>query len=216
MFSFVDFLKKRLSEPLPGQKSHLKLAPIKGDEVFRAFEPKEKARKSAVAIILFDDEKLKHNYKVLFTLRSKKLKNHSGQISFPGGVSEQDEEPIITAIREAQEEVGIALNKYNFVGYLSELYVPPSNTIVRPVVFYMDKLVSIEKNKEEVESYFYYPLEFFAEDKNLKVEQWDFNGIVVDVPLWDVKSSVPLWGATAMILSELIELYKEYKYNNSN
>lgn len=201
---FIKFLSERLKKDLPGIKSHKQMAPtIKGD-LYRNFTAKENAFKSAVLILfIIKDEKLL----LLFTLRSNNI-SHSGQISFPGGRFEKNETAVITALRETKEEVGI--NKsIKIIGQLSTLYVPPSKSIIYPVVGFIDYLPKIKINSDEVQEAFTVPFENFLSEKFLKNEIWNIDGKNVNVPFWNIHPT-PLWGASAMILKELIDISQEF------
>ena len=203
-----NFLRKRLNEKLPGLNAQKIMAPVSDNEDFRPFVPRDDAKRSAVLLLLcrVDDE-----LKVLLTLRSDKLNSHRGQISFPGGRKENGERPVETALRETFEEVGIAPDKIEILGRLSDLYIPPSNSIVSPVVGYIGNTGELKINPSEVEEAFYIDIDFLANPGNRKTETWDFDGIKADIPLWDAGKKVPIWGATAMMLSEFFTIYKEFE-----
>lgn len=130
-----------------------------------------------------------------------------------------------TAVRETFEEVGILSNNYEIVGQLSPLVAPPSNSMITPfVAFYnspFDSQIPNDKiiqdliiSQDEVDKAFFVDLDFLSNANNLKIENWDLMGRKLDVPFWDISrvadTQTPLWGATAIILSELIEIYKKY------
>lgn len=208
MHSFITFLEKKVKKSLPGQQAQLKMAPKpvqKGPP--RQLAPPENAYKSSVLILLFPNEN--KELELLLTLRSKDI-DHGGQISLPGGRMEPGETTIETALRETHEEVGISSKKISVLGTLTELYVSHSNNLVTPVAGYMDKKAEVTPNSREVEEIFSVEVESLASKKNLTVENWNLHQYVYKVPYWDVHR-VPLWGATAMILSEFLELYHAFK-----
>ena len=120
---------------------------------------------------------------------------------------EQSETPLAAAIRETKEEVGIEAN--NIIGQLSNLYVPPSKTNITPFIAFTEKVPDLNINKDEVEEAFFYPIDFFLNEENIIIEKWNLHNQIVDVPLWKIHKSTALWGATAMILSEFIDIWKE-------
>ncbi len=203
---FIDFLKDRLNKPLPGIEVQKIMSPVAGKDYFRTFEPSETAQKSAVLALL---SKQGNTLQLVFTLRSNNI-SHSGQISFPGGKYEDFETAEMTALRETREEIGISTDNIILLGRLSGLFVPPSDTIITPVVGYTENISGINLNNNEVEEVFFVPFDKFIGEQNKKNEVWDFNGIDVKVPFWDIHPTTPLWGATAMILMELITLYDEF------
>ncbi len=211
-FGYIEFLNKRLQNELPGISSHIKMAMKVDNHLFRKFNPSPNAKNSSVLILLIGN----YSLSVLLTLRSSKLRHHNHQISFPGGRNEIGESNIDAAIRETYEETAISIDEGQIIGQLSDLYVPPSNSIITPIIASKDKLEIPKANPDEVEEIFTIDLHNLANDNNVKRTYIDIDGYKVDTPYWDVHPKVPLWGATSMILSELVDLYKEwlaiYKY----
>ena len=91
----------------------------------------ESSKKGAVLILLHDGTR---GPEVLITLRSESLRSHSGQPSFPGGALERDEGVVDAALRESEEEVGLQRSSVEILGELPQLFIPPSNFHVTPVV----------------------------------------------------------------------------------
>lgn len=211
MDSFTDYLKNRLEQTLPGRDAQLKMAPEPVvDAPGREMEPPDHARQSSVLVLIYPNEE--YELELLLTLRSSDI-DHGGQISFPGGRSEEGESSVETALREAYEEVGIAPEKVEIVGCLTQLYVSHSNNQVVPVVGYLTEAPELTLDPKEVEEAFSVELDSLLEKKNLTVEDWELRNYQYKVPYWDVHR-VPLWGATAMMLNEFLELYREFKREN--
>lgn len=207
MHKFIEHLSNRLEKPLPGLNAQLRMAPTPlSDGPARELEPPPNAKKSSVLILLFPNEK--ERLELILTLRSRDI-DHGGQISLPGGRSDENETYIETALREAEEEVGIKPESIEILGTLSDLYVSHSNNLVKPVVGYLPGIPKLTPNPAEVEEAFTVEVKSLAAKKNLTVENWDLQKYSYEVPYWDVHE-VPLWGATAMILNELLDLYREY------
>jgi len=95
------------------------------------------------------------------------------------------------------------------IGQLSELYVSHSNNLVTPFVGYTAKRPEFEINPAEVEEVFAVELDSLIHKKNITVEDWNLHSYTYRVPYWDVHE-VPLWGATAMMLNEFLDLYREF------
>lgn len=209
MHSFVDYLKQRLERSLPGLDAQLVMAPEPVDENGppRTLEPPDHARQSSVLILIYPNDE--SGLELLLTLRSSGI-DHGGQISFPGGRSEKGESAVDTALREAREEVGIAPEKVEVIGRLTNLYVNHSNNQVVPVVGYLPEAPDLTLDPYEVEEAFSVELESLVGKKNLTVEDWELKNYKFKVPYWDIHR-VPLWGATAMMLNEFLELYREFK-----
>ena len=100
------------------------------------------------------------------------------------------------------------------VGELSELYVSHSNNLVTPVIGFTNRRPDFNINPAEVEEVFAIELYSLLHKKNITVEDWDLHSYTYRVPYWDIHQ-VPLWGATAMMLNEFLDLYREF-VNNVN
>lgn len=204
-----DFLGDRLKSELPGTKAQIKMAPFNDTERLDKNIPHNNSKKSAVLLLI--NEKLE----LLFTLRSSQLRNHGGQISFPGGRSENEETYEQTALRETEEEIGIPRSKIKLIGRLSCLYVPPSDNVIQPLIGLIDSKTELKISPAEVEEAFYEPIDYFLDENNIKIKQAEYKGKPFSYPYWDVNKKAPIWGATAIIMSEFIHLVNEYRENNS-
>ncbi|MDC1067705.1 CoA pyrophosphatase [Candidatus Kapabacteria bacterium] len=209
--NLIEFLQKRLLNDLPANKSHEKMFPIKDGSPFRQSIPESTAKKSAVLLLLHTIKET-DSLSILFTLRSNKLKKHSNQISFPGGRLDKNESTQDAALRETWEEVGINPNKIDIIGELTEIFVPPSNSIITPFIGFSNSEFELEINPSEVSEAFFTDLNEILNPDIKKTKKIDFKGIgTADVPFYDVHPTVPLWGATAIILSEFIDIASEFK-----
>lgn len=127
---------------------------------------------------------------------------HSGQISFPGGKPEiQDDSLWDTALREAHEEVGLLPSRVEFVRSLSELYVPPSNFLISPFVGFSDTPCDFKPEPTEVNSIIKISLKSLLEKQAVMTKQLASSQKEIEVPTY-VFDDHQVWGATAMILSE--------------
>ncbi|MDD3323223.1 MAG: CoA pyrophosphatase, partial [Paludibacter sp.] len=130
MINFTkEELKQRLSQPLTGKASHLKMATkARLEELARLNGNTQQAKKSAVMLLLFHENE---NLQVIVIRRSNYVGVHAGQIAFPGGRFEESDIDIkTTALREIEEEIGISSDKIELIGRLSDIYVPPSNFLI--------------------------------------------------------------------------------------
>jgi 8-oxo-dGTP pyrophosphatase MutT (NUDIX family) len=203
---FINYLKNINYLDLPGNESHLKLAPKFGEITFRKFKKSKDAKNSSVMILLSGVE----DPKIIFTLRSSKLKHHGGQISFPGGRSDPDESIIQTAIRETFEETGILVEYSDILCLLSQLYVPPSNSFISPVVAYKPEISNYIPNDGEVDEIFFIKINDLLNQSNLKRIIQNIDGFDIETPYWDIHPTTKLWGATSMILKEFLDIYERW------
>ncbi len=199
----VPKLETRLKFDLPGFDSHLKMAPIYKGTQFRNFKPSKDAKNSAVLLLMMPSN---NGFEILFTLRSEKLNSHSGQISFPGGRQDEGESIIETALRETKEEVGINSEKINVIGNLSPLLVPPSNSLITPIVAFSDKITDFILSENEVQEVFTIEFNKFLSSEYFFKETKNINGLDVEVPYWNIHPKTKLWGATAIIMQEFIDI----------
>jgi 8-oxo-dGTP pyrophosphatase MutT (NUDIX family) len=174
-------------------------------EAYRQPKPTDTIRQSAVLIVL--RKNLAQEIEVLLTQRAMHLKHHKGQISFPGGKLEDGESAAFAALRETHEEVGLKLSEEHIVGSLEPLYVFGSYNWVQTFVALSEwkesQKLSIEE--AEVEQAFFVPISHFTDAVNRGEHQMHFAGKDRIVPHWQVpQTNVPLWGATALILNELL------------
>lgn len=159
-------------------------------------------RESAVMLVLHSTQ---HEADLLLTQRAAHLKHHKGQWSFPGGRIEEGESPLQAAMRETQEEVGLRIKSHQVVGELAPLYVFGSKNWVRPFVAICDQKEALKPDPSEVDKAVYVPLTHFRNPSFKGEHRMHFAGYERQVPHWRLPDSpVPLWGATAMILHELL------------
>ena len=203
----IQKLKLALSGKLPGFTAHSKMAPSHRDRLISNSKGPDFARKSGVLILLFPDDKGELN--TVFIKRNEYEGVHSGQIAFPGGKFEESDSDIVaTALREAEEEVGINKNAVRIIGRLSDLFVPPSNFIISPVVAMLDFKPEFIPDKSEVAEIFTVPLNYFLNHGSFGDYTISYKTEMVKVPGYYCKTHL-IWGATAMILSELLQVYEE-------
>jgi 8-oxo-dGTP pyrophosphatase MutT (NUDIX family) len=200
---FTKALRKRLKKPLPGKEAHNKMASkVRLDELKFNYDTSN-AILSSVLILLFKDADM---IKTVFILRQTYDGVHSGQVSFPGGRLEKNDESLIeTALRESKEEVNIDSGKVQIIGTLSEMYIPPSNYLVLPVVGYQYSRPDFMAEKSEVAEIIEADLSFLFDNKLIKETVLDVHGYKIQAPYFDVDGHI-IWGATAMILNELKEV----------
>lgn len=207
--SFEDqimWLGERLKRDLPGIDAHLDMAPAARLAPEALSIAGKSCRKAAVLALLFPKSDTPH---VLLTKRKHNLKKHAGQISFPGGKQEKNESLVETALRETQEEVGLFPHQIELIGSLSPIYINVSNFCVYPFVGSMPHTpVKLTPQDSEVERILKVPLHALADPAIEKRETWQINGHKMTVPFYDYDGET-IWGATAMMLAELMRVVKD-------
>ena len=197
-------LEKKLKGPLPGKDAHLIMSPQPVD--MRRFESvlPENHRRSGVLILFYPGESGS-----FFPLikRPEYPGFHSGQVAFPGGKMELGDENIIqTALREAEEEVGVDRREVKVLGKLSDLYIPTSNFLVSPVIGFVENRPNLVAEEKEVSRIIPTELQFLMNLDAIKKKVLEFGpNLKLDTPYFEIDGEV-VWGATAMILSELIHI----------
>lgn len=204
---FSNYLLGEIKKGLPGWDAHCIMAATDREMLSDSFIMQRNPRKSSVLVWLFPKEES------VFTrliLRTQYNGVHSGQVSFPGGAMEAyDIDLWQTALREAYEEVGIPSDMVSKVSELSPVYIPPSNFWVQPFVAFSKAEHTPEIDTNEVQ---------YTIDVNLLTLLEPETKITKMVPRRNSKVELPtpgynimgnfVWGATAMILSELEELLR--------
>jgi len=153
------------------------------------------------------------SYKILLTHRSKKLDDHAGQISFPGGrIDNSDKTPIDTALREAYEEIGLNGSSVEILGHL-DAYATATGFRILPIVSIIKENFDTKINPIEVESIFYLPMEFLMNPKNHKKEKGTYKRQLTSYKIEYEYNVIPyenhhIWGATAAMLINLYETLK--------
>jgi 8-oxo-dGTP pyrophosphatase MutT (NUDIX family) len=162
------------------------------------------ARLGAVLVLLYDCQNELH---LPFTRRRDDLPYHPGQISFPGGRREEGEHLSATALREAQEEIGLDPAGITILGRLTTLYIPASDFEVHAYVgWYEGGRPAFSRQAAEVAEIIEVPLSHFQRPETSKREDWQLPGFSqpVEVPYFAV-NGYKMWGATAILVSELLE-----------
>ncbi len=203
MKTIIENIKYELRKPLPGKDAQIKMAPVAHLNRFSLDD--KNARKGGVLLLLSYQQKQLH---VTLIKRAKDGGAHSGQISFPGGKCENFDANIIeTAKRETFEEVGVAPERIEVLGSLSSLYIPVSNYLVFPAVGFVLDEPKFVPDKNEVDKILNIPLEYFFSEKYKKKQKISARNYIIDAPCYQI-NGYTIWGATAMIMSEFIEILK--------
>ncbi len=199
----VARIRTRLSQPLPGARAQITMAPLYRKNLSLASVAGKQCRDAGVLVLIYPVDCFAT---MLLTVRKSDLNQHAGQISFPGGRHEPGESLNATALREAHEETGLDPEKVELLGSLTPLFVPPSNYCVYPfvgAVFHQPILVPEEA---EVEQLLHVPMNCLLDPATRKEEPRMLQGTSVSVPYFDIEGH-KVWGATAMMLAEWMAIW---------
>lgn len=197
--AFTEQLRQRLQQPLPGETAHARMASSSRQRL--TIKPNERTRRSAVLICFYPYQ---HSIYLPLILRPQYDGVHAGQMAFPGGRMERyDENLTRTALREAQEEVGIRVTDVTVLGMLTELFIPPSNFYVQPVVGILPYRPDFYPDPHEVEAVVEVELDTLLDETIVGDTQIEVRGTTINAPFYDIQG-YRVWGATAMMISELL------------
>lgn len=208
---FTSQLTQKLKYPLPGESAHRTMQAL--TKLRLTFKPNARTRKSAVLILFYPN---KNEIYFPLILRPAYDGVHSGQVAFPGGRYEPTDEDLIrTALREAQEEIGLRLNDVKILGILTELFIPASNFYVLPVVATMPYRPDFYPDPREVEDIFEIRLEEISDVNIIGSSDIQVRGEQVHAPHYMVQG-YKIWGATAMMISELLSVLNALEPDSKN
>ena len=194
------------SYDLPGKEAQLQMAPPFRDVLLKQTSHLIDNAKLAAVIALFYPGK-NHNTYLAFILRKPSPDVHSGQIGFPGGKPEAEDLDLQhTALRETMEEIGVQPEAIQIITSLSEVYIPPSNYNVFPFIGITNETPDFKLQISEVESVIEVSLKSLMNPKHQIITTVKTSyGLSVSVPAFNFNGHI-VWGATAMILTEIIYL----------
>ena len=206
MNSLKAYLTKRLKQELPGKLAQVEAIPYRKID-YGTFDMSS-ARKSGVLILFYKKENEPH---IVLIQRPVYDGTHSGQIALPGGkVEETDRDIAHTALREANEEVGIIMDDVEVIGKLTDMFIPVSNFLVTPIIGFIDYLPNFIIDEREVAEVVQVKLSDITKIKELTLNKVKLNtGLKIEVPTFELNNKI-VWGATAVILNELRWVLKEF------
>lgn len=206
----IENLTSRLTLALPSALAHDPMRAIPVGSVIPDFKHKIPPRPGSVLILLYEEAG-----RIRFPLikRAEYIGAHSGQISLPGGKAEAGENAIDTALREAQEEIGINPDHVRVLGRLSDFYVIPSNFLVTPVVAAAVQSPTFEPDPYEVVRILQGDLQELVREDAVRTREIIAAGqFRMQAPHFEIENEV-VWGATAMMLNELRVVIQEMGLN---
>ena len=204
--SAIEALASRLGQPLPGHEAHRQMSPVPRAGTEPGYVPPIPPRRGGVLVLFYPCHDALH---LPLILRPTYNGIHSGQVAFPGGGQEDEDADITaTALREAYEEVGVPPAEVRILGHLSKLYIAPSNFEVYPTVGWIAQRPNFRIDPYEVACLLEVPLADFSDPANRCEEMWNLRGRQVRVPFFKIQGQT-VWGATAMMLSELLAVTED-------
>ncbi|MBN8696032.1 MAG: CoA pyrophosphatase [Bacteroidetes bacterium] len=204
--TFIEQLKTQLLQ-LPGEEAQYQMAPMSRKRLSDFSDKIHAARKSAVLIVLYPSG---NSINTILIQRPNYEGVHGGQIAFPGGKFEDADQTLSnTALREANEEIGIDTGNIQIIGNLTDLYIAPSNFMVSPFIGFIEELNDLIPNNYEVSKIIHTDL-FNLNKENIKgIKSIEHsNGYKIKTPYYEIEGFT-VWGATAMMISELNAIIKK-------
>lgn len=205
MHKLAEIINEEILKGLPGTEVQWQMA--SSDRMINNFYgiPGPDTKVAAVLILLFPVSGSLHT---VFMQRPDYKGVHGGQISFPGGKKESDDSDIIqTALRETFEETGVDPEEISVLNTLTPLFIPVSNTMVTPVIGWMNKKPVFSHHPREVVFLFEAEIKRFLDPSITKTKSMNIHGTETSIKYFDYNGNI-IWGATAMILNELLTILK--------
>ena len=206
---FIRSISKIKNIELPAEASHFKMVPPLRRELLRNQRGKvSNARLAGVLALFFPDRNGQTNFVVI--LRKTYNGVHSAQVGFPGGKLERQDQTLQdAALRETFEEIGVPERDVEIVCELTKVYIPPSNFHVSPFIGITKQTPVFIKQEDEVESIIEVPLRHLLNDAVLISKRVTTSySVEIEVPAFQLNNHI-VWGATAMMLSEIKDLLKQ-------
>jgi len=204
---FLNKIELVAKQPLSASDAHLKMAPLERIQYLQNYDYSVHNPKASAVLSLFYPKN--NEAHLLLIVRSSYPGVHSSQIAFPGGKKESEDLNLQeTALREANEEVGISPSEIKIVKQWSDLYIPPSNFMVSSFMGIATLTPNFILQPTEVSAVIELPVTDLLNDalvQNVKMSTSYATDILV--PAFVIESHI-VWGATAMILSEIKETLK--------
>ncbi|WP_298122054.1 CoA pyrophosphatase [Flavobacterium sp.] len=204
---FFKAIPNVVSLDLPSTISHIKMAP---SERVKLIEENgydiNSVRKAAVMMLFYPKNDITH---LLLIIRNSYPGVHSSQIAFPGGkVEDIDFDLKQTALRETHEEIGVHPNDIHVIRDFSSIYIPPSNFLVYPFLGVSQTELTFSLQEEEVAGIIELPLSTLLDDSIINIKNLETSySKLIEVPVFQIQEHT-VWGATAMMLSELKDVLK--------
>ena len=204
---FLEYVPKLIEVELPASEAHYKMAPLERIREINTAEIENKNPKNAAVMMLFYPKNGKTH--LVLIVRNSYEGVHSAQIAFPGGKYEIEDLTFEnTALRETQEEIGIHPENIEIIMPFTQIYIPPSNFMVYPFLGICKEELVFLPDVKEVAKIIELPLSVFLNEEivinTIMTTSYAKN---ISIPAFKIEEHI-VWGATAMMLSELKEVFK--------
>jgi len=193
-------LRARLSGTLPGLDAQLRFMPTPPRTGWTPGEFPSDARLAAGLLLLYPGE---HGPSLPLTVRASGLRRHAGQISLPGGATDEGETLVQAALREADEEIGVDPARVRILGELTPVYVVVSGFTLHPIVGLTDRRPEFRPAAHEVDQIVEVSIDDLQDAANIRHGTRTREGVAIEYPYFDLRGH-QVWGATAMILGEFV------------
>ncbi len=203
--AFLKIVPKIINENLPAEASHTKFDSVNRIEAFKKLDfEKLNYKSAAVMMLVYPKNNAAH---LVLIVRNAYDGVHSNQIAFPGGkVDFSDASLWNTALRETHEEIGVSEEKIQFVKNFSPVYIPPSNFMAHPFLGFSNDILIFNTNEREVFQTIELPVSELLNENNISTSIISNSYITnIEVPVFKFQEHI-VWGATAIILSELKDI----------
>ncbi len=194
-----------MQRPLPGLRGQARMAPTDRLDPDLYVRGSRDCRRAAVLLLVYPWQ---GELYTALTVRPRHLPDHPGQVSLPGGARDEGETVEQTALREAEEEVGIDPSRVETLGRLTHLYIPPSNFCLQAVVGYAPDRPQWRTQPTEVAELLETPLADLLDRSHWAEETWVVGGVTRQVPFFAIGGH-KVWGATAIVLAEFVTAVEE-------
>jgi 8-oxo-dGTP pyrophosphatase MutT (NUDIX family) len=212
VINFAARLREALSKPLPGLDAQLRMAPSPRPGWDPLKVPEGAANGAALLLVYptyveatVGQPQANETLHIALTVRGSGLRNHTGQVSLPGGRVEEGETFERAALREATEEIGVDPGTVELLGRLTPLHIPVSGFLLHPVVGFTTMRPAFQRAEWEVSRIIEAPVSLLSDPaiikREIRTRVVKGQSVDVDVPYFDIDGE-KVWGATAMVLAE--------------
>lgn len=199
----LDYIKNQFQKELPGEKAHQEMAPVNRPLTSFMLQQPIQPKESAVSIIFNNYHTIEPE--IILIQRPEYNGYHGGQISFPGGKKEAHDNTLLdTAIRETNEEIGLVLNEELLIREISQVYIPVSNFLVQPYVFFNEEKLDLTLESHEVVNTIHISISDLLNPNSVSTFDYVSNQKIKmkNVPCFKINDKI-IWGATALMLNEV-------------